>query len=182
MKRSIPHWQLAGFLFTAVAGTLLHFLFDWTRGNVVAALFSAVNESIWEHCKLLFYPMFLFAWIEHGVWGKQYRQFWCVKLAGTLLGLGLIPVVYYTYTGILGVNADWFNITIFFLAAAAAFRLETELLVKKHTCPIDRRICLAALWGLVLLFSLLTFYPPAIPFFRDPMTGTYGFFQGGSTS
>ena len=42
-------------------GTLLHFLFDWTGGNAVVALFSAVNESIWEHLKLLFYPMVLFA-------------------------------------------------------------------------------------------------------------------------
>lgn len=53
MKKSIPYWQAAGFIFTAILGTLLHFLFDWTNGSVIAALFSAVNESIWEHMKLL---------------------------------------------------------------------------------------------------------------------------------
>ena len=45
MKKAIPYWQMVGFVFTAVVGTFLHFLFDWTGGNVVVALFSAVNES-----------------------------------------------------------------------------------------------------------------------------------------
>ena len=118
MKKAIPYWQMVGFIFTAVAGTLLHFLFDWTGGNAVAALFSAVNESIWEHMKLLYYPMLIFAFVEYSLWGKGISQFWCVKLTGMLAGLALIPILYYTYTGILGMSADWFNITIFFFAAA----------------------------------------------------------------
>ena len=65
MKRTIPYWQVAGFLFTAVLGTFLHFLFDLTGESLVAGLFSAVNESIWEHIKLLFYPMVLFAAVVH---------------------------------------------------------------------------------------------------------------------
>ena len=174
MDKPIPQWQIGGFVFTAVLGTLLHFLFDWTGGNVVAALFSAVNESIWEHMKLLYYPMLLFAFWEYRFWGQEIPGFWCIKLAGTLLGLGLIPVIYYVYTGIGGVNADWFNVTIFFLAAGAALWTETKLFQK------------GALWGscklapiLLLLigvaFTLLTFWPPRIPLFRDPVTGTYGF-------
>ena len=115
MKRSIPLWQMVGFIFTGVLGTALHFLFDWTGGSWAAALFSAVNESIWEHKKLLFYPLVLFAAIEYEVWGKERSDFWCVKLLGILLGLVLIPMVYYTYTGILGKSFDWLNITIFFL-------------------------------------------------------------------
>ena len=54
MKQSIPSWQIGGFVFEGALGTLLHFVFDWSGGNVAAALFSAVNESIWEHMKLLF--------------------------------------------------------------------------------------------------------------------------------
>ena len=177
MKRSIPSWQLAGFVFVTILGTLLHFLFDWTGGNTAAALISAVNESIWEHCKLLFYPMFAFAWIEYLVWGKQQPHFWCVKLSGTLLGLTLIPVIYYTYSGIWGSSADWFNVTIFFLAAAAAFWLETALFAKNPVYPVPDTLCLVGLLALSVVFTVLTFFPPQIAFFRDPLTGTYGFFQ-----
>ena len=56
MKQTISRWQMGGFLFTSVLGTALHFLFDLPGGSAVAALFSAVNESIWEHIKLIYYP------------------------------------------------------------------------------------------------------------------------------
>ena len=69
MKRSLSIWQFAGFTFTAVLGTLLHFLYEWTQ-MIAFAPFSAVNESTWEHMKLLFIPMFLLAiilFIQRGI-------------------------------------------------------------------------------------------------------------------
>lgn len=175
MKRSIPCWQVAGFIFTAILGTFLHFLFDLSGRSVTAALFSAVNESIWEHMKLLFYPMVLFALIEYSFWGKEYRGFWCVKLLGILLGLVLIPVLYYTYTGILGVSADWFNVTIFFIAAGVAFWWETKRFQKDAACPVLSAVAVILIGLIAVVFTVLTFLPPHIPFFRDPLTGTYGF-------
>lgn len=175
MKKSLPRWQLAGFLFTAALGTFLHFLFDLTDGSIVAALFSAVNESIWEHMKLLFYPMLLFALVENRVFGRNCRRFWCVKLAGVLLGLALIPALYYTYTGILGVSADWFNIAIFFLAAGGAFWVESRLFQADGDCPLRPKTAFVLLCLIAAAFTVLTFIPPHIPLFRDPLTGTYGF-------
>lgn len=175
MKKEIPYWQMGGFIFTAIVGTLLHFLFDWTGGNGVVALFSAVNESIWEHLKLLFYPMVAVAVIEYFFWGKEVDSFWCIKLMGILIGLVLIPVVYYTYTGILGVKADWFNITLFFLAAAVAFWVETKLFQRGFTCPVGSKLAVILICLIAVAFTVFTFAPPHIPFFEDPLTGTYGF-------
>lgn len=175
MSPFIPRRQLVGFIFTTIAGTILHFLFDLAGGSVIAALFSAVNESIWEHMKLLYYPMLAVALVQYRNWGKNTLSFWCIKLAGVLLGLLLIPVIYYTYTGILGVSADWFNITIFFLAAAAAYRTETKLFQQDISCPLPSKTALFLLFLIAGVFTLLTFIPPRIPFFRDPLTGTYGY-------
>ena len=169
MPSSVPGRQIAGFLFTSVAGTLLHFLFDITGQSLPAALISAVNESIWEHMKLLFYPMVLFAWLECRSAGKQETGFWCRKLKSILLGLTLIPVVYYTYTGILGVSADWFNIAIFFLAAGAAYRWEALLARKGSSCRISDRIALTVLVAIGLLFTLVTFSRQRFPSFRIPL-------------
>ena len=175
MKEAIPYWQMVGFVFTAVVGTFLHFLFDWTGGNVVIALFSAVNESIWEHLKLLFYPMAFFAFIEYFFWGKNVKSFWCIKLIGILAGLVLIPVVYYTYTGILGVKADWFNITLFFLAAGVVYWAETKLFQRGYICRIGSKFAFVLICLIAVTFTVLTFIPPYIPLFEDPLTGTYGF-------
>ena len=175
MKKNIRLWQLGGFFFTAVAGTLLHFLFDWTGQNSVAALFSAVNESIWEHMKLLFYPLLVVAVLEYRAWGKDYPQFWCIKVSGILLGLVLIPVLYYTYTGVLGQSADWFNITIFFLVAGLVFGLETRWLQEGKSCDLSQATALALVVVLIVLFTGWTVSPPRLPLFQDPQTGTYGF-------
>ena len=101
MKRNLSLWQLAGFAFTSIGGTLLHFLYDLTGQSVVAAPFSAVNESTWEHMKLLFFPMFVFALVQSRFFGER-PDFWCVKLAGSAAGLALIPVLFYTYNGAIG--------------------------------------------------------------------------------
>ena len=175
MGKKIPVFQMGGFLFTAVAGTLLHFLFDLTGGNGVVALFSAVNESIWEHMKLIFYPMAVFAFAEYFAWGREVESFWCVKLIGILLSLVLIPLVYYTYTGILGVNADWFNITIFFLAAGIGYFVETRVFQKGVVCPLPDWAAIGILCLIAAAFTVFTFLPPEIPFFQDPQTGTYGY-------
>lgn len=177
MKQNIPYWQTAGFIFTSVLGTFLHFLFELTGGSMAAALVSAVNESIWEHMKLIFYPMALFALIEYRAWGREEPRFWCIKLLGILLGLMLIPVAYYTYTGILGVNTDWFNVTIFFIAAGAAYWLETKRFVSDRSCRLGEKTAIVALCLIAATFALLTFRPVKRPFFADPVTGTYGYFR-----
>ena len=175
MKQNIPYWQVAGFLVTSILGTLLHFLFDWTGGSVLAALFSAVNESIWEHMKLLYYPMFAFAILQYHIWGRERENFWCVKLIGTWAGRALIPVLYYTYSGIFGISVAWLNIAIFFLAAGVSYWLEYQCFQKCSACPIPSGIALGFLGLTGLIFTVFTFLTPHIPFFRDPITGTYGF-------
>lgn len=174
MKKTVSYWQLAGYLFTAVVGTLLHFIFDWTGGNVLAALFSAVNESIWEHLKLLFYPMLFFAVAEYLSWGRETEFFWCIKLIGISLGLVLIPVAYYTYAGISGIKADWLNIAIFFLTAGLVFWVETKLFERGFTCSLSPQLAVLFIGLVAVLFTVFTFKPPHIPLFQDPVTNTYG--------
>ena len=174
MKKAAQNWQMGGFIFTAVAGTLLHFLLDWTGGNAFAAIFSAVNESIWEHLKLLYYPMVVAALVEYFFWGRNVDSFWCIKLIGILVGMVLIPVVYYTYTGVLGINADWFNVAIFFLVAAAVYWAETKLFQRGYTCQIHPWLAMLLLGLISAAFTVMTFLPLHIPLFQDPVTGKYG--------
>ena len=174
MKRSLSFWSFAGFVFVSVVGTLLHFLYDWFGQSAVVGVFSAVNESIWEHMKLLFVSLMLFALIERRFLGADRENFWCVKLLGTLAGLLAIPLLYYAYTGAFGVSADWFNIAIFFIAAALVFWLEARLLREGYACRMSPKLAIAALLAIAVLFVVFTFRPPHLPLFRDPLDGTYG--------
>ncbi len=173
MKKSLSFWQFAGFVFTSVFGTLLHFLYDWTDISFVA-LFSAVNESIWEHMKILFFPMIIFAIFESRHFAKEYESFWCAKPIGILVGITIIPVMYYTYTGALGVSADWFNIVIFYIAAAVAYIIETRLMKSDKNFCKSPKVAIIMLCIIAVVFIVFTFVPPKIPLFEDPITKTYG--------
>ena len=172
MKRSFPLWQLLGFAVTSLGGTLLHFLYDFSGKAVWAAPFSGVNESTWEHMKLLFWPMLLFG-IVQSFFFRERKDFWCVKLYGTLLGLGLIPLLFYTYNGAVGKSPAQVNISIFFLAAGAAYLLEARLYAKGGPCNA-KKSALGTLLLLALLFVIFTFAPPRIGLFEDPLTGSFG--------
>ena len=173
MKRSVGLWQLMGFAVTSLCGTLLHFLYEWTDRAIWIAPFSGVNESTWEHMKLLFWPMLAYAVVQ-SVFFRDRCDFWCVKLRGILCGLILIPVLFYTYNGVIGSSPDWINIAIFFLSAAGTYLYETKLFrSEKLLCKSPRPAC-AAICVIALLFVLFTFQPPMLGIFRDPLTGAYG--------
>ena len=56
--------NLFHFIFISILGVLLHFTYEWSGDNPAVGLFSAVNESTWEHLKLIFFPMLLLTLIE----------------------------------------------------------------------------------------------------------------------
>ena len=173
MKRDVSLWQLGGFAVTAVGGTLLHFLYDWSGESLLCASFSGVNESTWEHMKLLYFPMAAFARVQRQYFREQ-TDFWAVKFCGMTLGLVLIPAVFYTYNGAIGKSPDWFNIGIYFASAAGALLLESHLFRKNALTCRRQAIFAAGILLIGMLFVIFTFRPPRLPIFRDPLTGMYG--------
>ena len=169
---SFALWELIGFALTSIGGTVLHFLFDYSGRSLWIAPFSGVNESTWEHMKLLFWPMLIFAVIESLFFRKR-GDFWCVKLRGILLGLGLIPMLFYSYNGIIGKSPDRINIAIFFISAAIAFIYETRLFNSKKLRCHSPKLALGVILTVALLFIIFTFRTPSLAIFKDPITGTY---------
>jgi len=173
MKRSLGLWQLLGFGVTSLVGTLLHFLYDWLDEAVWIAPFSSVNESTWEHMKLLFWPTFIYAVIQ-SFFFKDREDFWCVKLRGIILGIVLIPVIFYTYNGAIGKSPDWLNIAIFFICASVAYIYETRLFNGHKVRCRSKKCAVITLIALAALFVLFTFVTPTIGIFEDPLTKTFG--------
>ena len=173
MKQRSILWQAAGFALVTFGGTILHFLYDRTGCSILVAPFSGVNESTWEHMKLLFWPLFLFALVQR-LFFKDQKNYWCVKLTQILLGLVLIPVLFYTYNGVFGKSPDWINIAIFYISALLVFLFEWWAF-KRDWLPCKYPwLAFAAICLIGVLFVVFTFAPPQIPLFQDPLSGTYG--------
>ena len=93
---------IGGILFTAILGTLSHFFYDWTGQGALIGLVSPVNESTWEHMKLVFFPLLLWTLLASPGLSGEYPAISGALLLGNILGTLSIPVLFYTYTGILG--------------------------------------------------------------------------------
>lgn len=171
MKKNLLLWQFGGLTFATALGTILHFLYDWT-GLTLTAPVSAVNESTWEHMKILFFPMLIFAYIQ-SFYFKGQKGFWWIKLLGTLVGVGAIPILFYTYNGAFGKSPDWLNIIFFFLAAGLGYLVEGILFKKEFSLPLPI-IPILLLVASAVLFAVFTYSPPRLPIFQDPLTGGYG--------
>lgn len=175
VRKKLFLWELAGVITVGLVGTLLHFAYEWTGGSGLAAAFSAVNESTWEHMKLMFFSMLLFSAVQFWLQGSRYPGFSAVRCLTILTAVGLIPVLFYTYTGVLGRSVDWVNIAIFYVAELAAFWLDGQLLRQgRLSRPWMQALALLALWGLAFVFIRCTWRPVELPLWQDPVSGRYG--------
>ena len=114
----IKKWEIAEFIFIAIVGTLLHFVYDWSGQNPAVGIIAPVSESTWEHLKLLFMPALLFTLIQEAVIGKDYPCLLTQKAKAVLAGMAWIVVGFYTYTGVWGKDVAWIDILLFYTAVA----------------------------------------------------------------
>ena len=119
--------NLFRFIFISVLGVLLHFTYEWSGDNAVVGLFSAVNESTWEHLKLLFFPFLLLTILEVLLRGNMLpEQFLPARILGILAGMGGIVVGFYTLRGVLGRNYDALNIALYFAGVLLSLFVENK--------------------------------------------------------
>jgi len=151
------------YLFVVLLGVFLHFAYELSGENPIVGLFALVNESVWEHLKLLFFPMLVLTLWDLFTTQKNNLCFLPERTIGTLAGLIFIVVVFYTVTGILGFNTAWLNILIYLLGVAFAFWVEKKLC---HNCNlISVRLAIAIWILLIIAFLVFTIAPPALGIF-----------------
>jgi hypothetical protein len=174
VKRSTLRWELGGIAFIVVLGSVLHFAFEWSGRAIAIAPIAAVNESVWEHLKLGFWPALIYAALEYSRFGKSANNFSSAKTTGIYLIPITIVVLYYAYTAILGHGLLEVDIAIFVVAVVVGQLVSYKLLIASPLPARLNRFAPIALAVLGILFVLFTFYPPQLSPFRDPVTGGYG--------
>lgn len=160
---------------TILLGTLWHFIFDWLDKNIIIAAICPVNESIWEHLKLLFYPVLLFSIVEY-IFKSVKSSFLVARTIGVLSGMLAIIVLYYTYSGIIGKDNTVMDIIIYILSIFITYGV-SGMLKSKRCCSFFsyKFICAIILIIIVALFTLFTYNPPKINLFRDQTTDSYSY-------
>ena len=164
--------QLLPYIFVTTLGVLLHFTYEWSGRNFIVGLFSATNESTWEHLKLAFFPMFILTIWQVFRTYKNDDYFLTARTIGILSAMFFIVVAFYTFTGVTGKNIDFVNIAIYFLGVVFGFFIENFLLkrlVYGKTYFLGNTSSIIILFFLALIFIVLTYNAPDAGIFREPI-------------
>lgn len=161
-------WETINFIFVVILGTVLHFAYAWSGQKRFVGIFCPINESVWEHLKMLFMPMLLFSVMEYFTIGKDYQNYISAKSIGILLGLLFIIAFFYTYTGIIGRNYLWMDIFTFICGVLITFSY-SERNINNVSNPMGAKLGgLLLLAAVALSFAVFTFRPPHLGIFIDP--------------
>lgn len=163
----LKSYTIAGAIFVIIIGSVSHFVYDWSGNNFILGFFFPINESTWEHMKLCFFPMLIYSLYMNRKLKHDYPCITSSLLAGILLGTFLIPVLFYTYSGILGRNIMFFDIAVFFISVLFAFAsvYKMTLSCKMDACTVSLQ---SLIWILAVCFFVFTYYPPKLGIFAIP--------------
>ncbi len=167
MKKNLLIWEIGGFLFVGLVGAALHFTFEMSDfSSNVAAYFSSVNESTWEHLKMVFFPGLLFALIEYTYVRDQANNYIVAKVASLFIMPLVITLGWYLYAPAVGRSIFRVDLALFYLAVLIGQVVSYKLLTRP---PLEKRFTQYAVGAFVLMFaafSTFTFYPPRIFLFE----------------
>ena len=153
------------FLLSAGLGTAWHFLYGWLPVPLVA-LIAPVDESIWEHLKLLFFPPLLVA-AGMSALGRGGMRLWSGLLAALLTMPLLLCGAHYTLLGALGVGGPGVDIPLYYLTLAAGMVLACRLAISGAALPqLGLLVMGCGIYAAALV--VFTLAVPPLPIFNPP--------------
>ena len=166
-KSQESKWILYSVPFLFIIGSIFHFAYDFTGRNIIIGFFTPINESIWEHTKLILTPLFLW-WILYYVFNhKKYNisrdRWFSATFFAIITGIILVPAIYYLYTGALGIESLVIDILILFFSILFAQLVGYHFY--KYLKGINYLVPIILLIIIVIIFIIFTISPLDFPIF-----------------
>ena len=178
MNRKLLYWEIGSFIFIGLVGAALHFTFEFSNfSNMVVAYFSAVNESTWEHLKMVFFPGIFFALVEYTYVRDVVRNYLIAKTASVFIMPLVIVLGWYAYTPFTGRSIYKLDLTLFYIAVTIGQIVSYKILTAPQMSARVNKFAMATLGVMFVAFSTFTFFPPKIFLFEHfdlKDTGLYG--------
>lgn len=164
---------IISFFLLSTLGTIFHFTHFWFKNGVLLHIFSAINESTWEHMKMLVAPTLLAGVFQFIVFKGSFPNFFNGILVLFVVEILTIPLLYEPLRILLKKVPFHFTILIFYLAIILGIFSEYYILNNKISI-FSELVSLILIGIITLKFAIFTYYPPKIFLFRDPVSGGYG--------
>ncbi len=164
----LKRYAIIGIIFVLITGTLSHFVYAWSGDNYIIGFFFPVNESTWEHMKLVFFPMLVYALFINWKLKDAYPCITSALPLGILTGTCSVPIIFYSYTGILGQAYHLLNLLTFAISVLIGFYVVYKF---THSCKAQkyRPILFLLIFAMIVAFLSFTYRPPNIGLFVNPL-------------
>ena len=168
LKRIKPEtYTLIGILVLFVVGSLFHFLYSLTGECFIVALFVPINESIFEHTKMVVLPIFIW-WFIFYLFRKKdlFVNAWFTSaLIAMISAIIVIPMLFYFYSQAFGIESLVIDILILLVSLAIGQIL--GLHYYRHGKGIEYHFAIVLMIVIIILFAFFTINPPAFPIFNS---------------
>ena len=165
----LKKWFIYETVFIIVGGSLLHFVYDLFKQNEFVGIFPLKNESIFEHLKLLIWPLIFFSIVEYLKFGYKKNNFFTAKAVSLYSGIILVLFLVYGYTGIIGKHNVILDILIFIVSVLLSQYFGFKFLTSKYQVNfLIKDIASILIVVLIILVIHFSFYPPSHSIFKDP--------------
>ena len=148
---------MIGTVFIMFLGSALHFTYALSGNNPAVGSLSPVNESVWEHLKMVFWPSLFWILITILPLRKAVSNFFSAKAIGTYVMVITIPAVFYSYTALVGESILAIDIATFIIAVIIGQFVSYKFFKQSTIGGSTEKIALIALLLLALVFVVFTF-------------------------
>lgn len=161
------------FITVIVLGIRFHYTHKPNTKSVLIHFLVPVNESTWEHLKLVYTPMLMLSFLQLLILKNDYFNILEANMWGILVAMIFIPVVYHISFFIIKKSIFWITILIFVLAICSGYLTITAVLANEIVI-VGEFLALILLIVLFIFFAVFTFFPPKFFLFNDPVTKEFG--------
>lgn len=148
-----------------------HFVFVYFP-NVINSVLFPVNESIWEHAKLIptstIILMLIYLLLKKGKENNFILANTIASIASIFLMIGIYIPVY------LIVGENFLSAIMVMLIAIILSRIIYNYIIDKDEIKDSKVIGLTAIIVMYIIFLIFAYYPPKNMIFYDPMYNLYG--------
>lgn len=153
---------------------LSHFMYEWLPNPIFSIIFP-VNESIWEHMKMLFTTILLSSIIEYFIMKKFDLEFNNFTLSSFIKAISSIPIYLLIFIPLYKMFGENMFISIsVMLIVIFIVQIIGYFLLKYNEIPYQKLIGLTFIVIVYIFMGILTYYPPKQELFYDMEAKKYG--------
>ena len=161
-------------IITFLLAFLTHFLYTWLPNNIIA-IFFPVNESIWEHMKMLYTTILIYGILEYFIMKKfdiEYNNLWITTVIKSITSIPIYLIlflpIYYNIGENMFIAITTMLISIFIVNIIGYKLLQIDEI--KYQIPISIGLIIIV----YIIMGILTFKTPRYEIFFDTKEEKYG--------